>query len=161
MRQATLVIVCAAIWTLAMAIGQAQEVPSKAKVPANAPASAKAAPAETPPFQPAGKPAVATPVPPQPVAKPPAAAAKPDKPSDTVLRALALLDGQDQRPTVDDICEVKHYQRGSLHGFGLVLNLKAIAANKANGLTTLAGAGRMAFAYPDFAKDILSKGQMS
>ncbi|MHC4495368.1 MAG: oxidoreductase [Planctomycetota bacterium] len=34
------------------------------------------------------------------------------------------------------------------------------AANKAAGLTTLAGAGRMAFAYPDFAKDIVSKGQM-
>ncbi|HUU19339.1 MAG TPA: FAD-dependent oxidoreductase [Sedimentisphaerales bacterium] len=34
------------------------------------------------------------------------------------------------------------------------------AANKANGLTTLAGAGRMAFAYPDFAKDIITKGRM-
>ena len=35
------------------------------------------------------------------------------------------------------------------------------AANKANGLTTLVGAGRMAFAYPDFAKDIITQGQMS
>lgn len=34
------------------------------------------------------------------------------------------------------------------------------AANKANGLITLAGAGRMAFAYPDFARDILTKGKM-
>jgi 2,4-dienoyl-CoA reductase (NADPH2) len=34
------------------------------------------------------------------------------------------------------------------------------AANKANGLTTLAGGGRMAFAYPDFAKDITTKGRM-
>ncbi|MCK4292520.1 MAG: FAD-dependent oxidoreductase [Planctomycetes bacterium] len=34
------------------------------------------------------------------------------------------------------------------------------AANKANGLVSLAGAGRMAFAYPDFAKDILTKGRM-
>ncbi len=34
------------------------------------------------------------------------------------------------------------------------------AANKTNGLTTLAGAGRMAFAYPDFAKDIITKGRM-
>jgi len=34
------------------------------------------------------------------------------------------------------------------------------AANKANGLTTLVGAGRMAFAYPDFAKDIITKGRM-
>jgi NADPH-dependent glutamate synthase beta subunit-like oxidoreductase/2,4-dienoyl-CoA reductase-like NADH-dependent reductase (Old Yellow Enzyme family) len=34
------------------------------------------------------------------------------------------------------------------------------AASKANGLITLAGAGRMAFAYPDFARDILNKGKM-
>jgi NADPH-dependent glutamate synthase beta subunit-like oxidoreductase/2,4-dienoyl-CoA reductase-like NADH-dependent reductase (Old Yellow Enzyme family) len=34
------------------------------------------------------------------------------------------------------------------------------AANKANGLTTLVGAGRMAFAYPDFAKDIINEGRM-
>jgi NADPH-dependent glutamate synthase beta subunit-like oxidoreductase/2,4-dienoyl-CoA reductase-like NADH-dependent reductase (Old Yellow Enzyme family) len=34
------------------------------------------------------------------------------------------------------------------------------AANKAAGLATLIGAGRMAFAYPDFAKDILTKGRM-
>ena len=34
------------------------------------------------------------------------------------------------------------------------------AANKANGLTTLVGAGRMAFAYPDFAKDIITNGRM-
>jgi NADPH-dependent glutamate synthase beta subunit-like oxidoreductase/2,4-dienoyl-CoA reductase-like NADH-dependent reductase (Old Yellow Enzyme family) len=35
------------------------------------------------------------------------------------------------------------------------------AANKAKGRTTLVGAGRMAFAYPDFAKDIITKGKMS
>ena len=35
------------------------------------------------------------------------------------------------------------------------------AASKANGLATLIGGGRMAFAYPDFAKDILMKGAMS
>jgi NADPH-dependent glutamate synthase beta subunit-like oxidoreductase/2,4-dienoyl-CoA reductase-like NADH-dependent reductase (Old Yellow Enzyme family) len=34
------------------------------------------------------------------------------------------------------------------------------AANKAKGLVTLVGAGRMAFAYPDFARDILTKGRM-
>jgi len=34
------------------------------------------------------------------------------------------------------------------------------AANKTNGLTTLVGAGRMAFAYPDFAKDIINHGRM-
>jgi 2,4-dienoyl-CoA reductase (NADPH2) len=34
------------------------------------------------------------------------------------------------------------------------------AASKANGLASLVGAGRMAFAYPDFAKDIFTKGKM-
>ena len=34
------------------------------------------------------------------------------------------------------------------------------AASKANGLATLIGAGRMAFAYPDFAKDIITKARM-
>ncbi len=34
------------------------------------------------------------------------------------------------------------------------------AANKATGLTRLVGAGRMAFAYPDFARDIITKGRM-
>ncbi len=34
------------------------------------------------------------------------------------------------------------------------------AASKANGLITLAGVGRMGFAYPDFARDILTKGRM-
>ena len=34
------------------------------------------------------------------------------------------------------------------------------ATNKANSLTTLVGAGRMAFAYPDFAKDIITAGRM-
>jgi len=37
----------------------------------------------------------------------------------------------------------------------------AAAASKANGLVTLIGAGRMAFAYPDFARDIITKGRMS
>jgi 2,4-dienoyl-CoA reductase (NADPH2) len=34
------------------------------------------------------------------------------------------------------------------------------AASKAKGLVTLVGAGRMAFAYPDFARDILTTGRM-
>jgi len=34
------------------------------------------------------------------------------------------------------------------------------AASKANGLATLIGVGRMAFAYPDFAKDIIHKGRL-
>lgn len=36
----------------------------------------------------------------------------------------------------------------------------AAAASKFHGLTTLVGVGRMAFAYPNFAKDILQKGQL-
>jgi NADPH-dependent glutamate synthase beta subunit-like oxidoreductase/2,4-dienoyl-CoA reductase-like NADH-dependent reductase (Old Yellow Enzyme family) len=34
------------------------------------------------------------------------------------------------------------------------------AASKANGLASIVGVGRMGFAYPDFAKDIITKGQM-
>ena len=34
------------------------------------------------------------------------------------------------------------------------------AANKTNGLVTLVGAGRMGFAYPDFARDIVKHGRM-
>jgi 2,4-dienoyl-CoA reductase (NADPH2) len=34
------------------------------------------------------------------------------------------------------------------------------AASKANALATIIGVGRMAFAYPDFAKDIIKKGRM-
>jgi len=34
------------------------------------------------------------------------------------------------------------------------------AASKANGLASIAGVGRMAFAYPDFAKDIITKGRL-
>jgi NADPH-dependent glutamate synthase beta subunit-like oxidoreductase/2,4-dienoyl-CoA reductase-like NADH-dependent reductase (Old Yellow Enzyme family) len=34
------------------------------------------------------------------------------------------------------------------------------AANKTNGLVTLVGAGRMGFAYPDFARDIIKHGRM-
>jgi 2,4-dienoyl-CoA reductase (NADPH2) len=34
------------------------------------------------------------------------------------------------------------------------------AAGKANGLASIVGVGRMAFAYPDFAKDIITKGRM-
>jgi len=34
------------------------------------------------------------------------------------------------------------------------------AASRANGLASIIGVGRMAFAYPDFAKDIITKGRM-
>ncbi len=34
------------------------------------------------------------------------------------------------------------------------------AANKSKGLVSLVGGGRMSFAYPDFAKDIITKGKM-
>jgi 2,4-dienoyl-CoA reductase (NADPH2) len=41
-----------------------------------------------------------------------------------------------------------------------ILFSNVAAANKSRGLTTLIGAGRMAFAYPDFAKDIINDGRM-
>jgi NADPH-dependent glutamate synthase beta subunit-like oxidoreductase/2,4-dienoyl-CoA reductase-like NADH-dependent reductase (Old Yellow Enzyme family) len=47
-------------------------------------------------------------------------------------------------------------------GYSWLRNLfpNVAAANKANRLVTLAGVGRMAFAYPDFAKDIITKGRL-
>jgi 2,4-dienoyl-CoA reductase (NADPH2) len=42
-----------------------------------------------------------------------------------------------------------------------ILFANTAAENIANGLVTLAGAGRMAFAYPDFAKDIILKGRLN
>ena len=58
----------------------------------------------------------------------------------------------------------KQFPKMSLVGTGYswlrTLFPNAAAANISNGLVTLAGAGRMAFAYPDFAKDILQKGKM-
>lgn len=119
MRQTTLVIVCAAIWLPSLTTNQAAEKPPAAKAPA------KAAPS-----QPALKPTdIKAPVRPKPAAKPSAALVKQ---SAAMLRAFADRGEQVEGPTVDDICEVKHYQRGNLHGFGLVLNLKAIADNEAN-----------------------------
>ncbi len=129
MKQATFVIACTALWSLHVATCQAQEKPPTAKAPAAVSAPAKPAPAKTVPSQPAAKPAVATPAPSGPAAKPPATA---DKQRAAFLRAMAGFDSQQTGPTVDDICEVKHYQRGSLYGFGLVLNLKAVAAKRAS-----------------------------
>lgn len=124
MKQATLIVTFVALCSLHVATCQAQEKPSPAKAPAIISKPAKPALS-----QPAAKPAVATPVPSQPVAKPSAAQVKQ---SAAMLQVLAGLDSQETGPTVDDICEVKHYQRGNLYGFGLVLSLKAIADKKAS-----------------------------
>ena len=35
------------------------------------------------------------------------------------------------------------------------------AASKSNGLASIIGVGRMAFAYPDFARDIILKAQLN
>ncbi|MBC8875278.1 MAG: hypothetical protein H8E44_38130, partial [Planctomycetes bacterium] len=109
MKRTILVTACVAVWSLHMATCEAQDAPAKAKVPA-----------ATTPSQPVAKPAT----------KPAVAVAKP---SDAMLRALAAIKAQPKGPTIDDICEVKHYQRGNLYGFGLVLNLKALAAKKTGG----------------------------
>ena len=48
-------------------------------------------------------------------------------------------------------------------GYSWLRNLlpNVAAASKINGLVTLIGGGRMSFAYPDFAKDLIKNGQMS
>ena len=107
MKRTILVTACVAVWSLHMATCEAQDAPAEAK-----------APAATTPSQPVAKPAT----------KPAAVVAKP---ADAMLRAIAAVEAQPKGPTIDDICEVKHYKRGKLYGFGLVLNLKAIAAQKA------------------------------
>jgi glutamate synthase (NADPH/NADH) small chain len=58
----------------------------------------------------------------------------------------------------------KAYPRMALVGTGYswlrTLFANVGAANKSKGLVTIVGAGRMAFAYPDFARDIVTKGRM-
>ena len=58
----------------------------------------------------------------------------------------------------------KHFPDIALVGTGYswlrTLFANVGAANKAGGLVTLVGAGRMGFAYPDFARDILRDGRM-
>jgi 2,4-dienoyl-CoA reductase (NADPH2) len=58
----------------------------------------------------------------------------------------------------------KHFPGIAMVGTGYswlrTLFANVAAANKTNGLTTLVGAGRMAFAYPDLAKDIINDGRM-
>lgn len=63
----------------------------------------------------------------------------------------------------------KEFPPDSIRGIAIVgtgyswlrtLFANVAAASKANGLVTLIGAGRMAFAYPDFAKDIITTGRM-
>jgi len=78
---------------------------------------------------------------------------EPEHPLAGVAR-LVNLTGQIQKE-FGDIAIV-----GTGYSWLRTLFANVAAANKARGLVSLAGAGRMAFAYPDFARDILKKGRM-
>jgi NADPH-dependent glutamate synthase beta subunit-like oxidoreductase/2,4-dienoyl-CoA reductase-like NADH-dependent reductase (Old Yellow Enzyme family) len=78
---------------------------------------------------------------------------EPEHPLVGVAR-LVNLTGQIQKE-FSDIAIV-----GTGYSWLRTLFANVAAANKAKGLVSLAGAGRMAFAYPDFARDILKKGRM-
>jgi len=78
---------------------------------------------------------------------------EPEHPLAGVAR-LVNLTGQIQKEFAD-IAIV-----GTGYSWLRTLFANVAAANKAKGLVSLAGAGRMAFAYPDFARDILKKGRM-
>jgi len=78
---------------------------------------------------------------------------EPEHPLVGVARLINLA-GEIQK-TFSDIAIV-----GTGYSWLRTLFANVAAASKANGLTTLIGAGRMAFAYPDFAKDILTYGKM-
>ncbi len=78
---------------------------------------------------------------------------EPEHPLAGVAR-LVNLTGQIQKEFTD-IAIV-----GTGYSWLRTLFANVAAANKAKGLVSLAGAGRMAFAYPDFARDILKKGRM-
>ncbi len=78
---------------------------------------------------------------------------EPEHPLAGVAR-LVNLTGQIQKEFAD-IAIV-----GTGYSWLRTLFANVAAANKAKGLVSLAGAGRMAFAYPDFARDILTKGRM-
>jgi len=78
---------------------------------------------------------------------------EPEHPLAGVWR-LVQLAGQIQREFAD-IAVV-----GTGYSWLRQLFANVAAANKSKGLVRLVGAGRMAFAYPDFAKDILRHGRM-
>jgi NADPH-dependent glutamate synthase beta subunit-like oxidoreductase/2,4-dienoyl-CoA reductase-like NADH-dependent reductase (Old Yellow Enzyme family) len=78
---------------------------------------------------------------------------EPEHPLIGVSRLVSLT-GEIQR-AFPDVATV-----GTGYSWLRTLFANVAAANKTKGLITLAGAGRMAFAYPDFAKDILTKGRM-
>ncbi|MBN2270659.1 MAG: FAD-dependent oxidoreductase [Sedimentisphaerales bacterium] len=79
---------------------------------------------------------------------------EPEHPLAGVARMVSLT-GQIQKE-FPDIAIV-----GTGYSWLRTLFANVAAASKAKGLATLIGGGRMAFAYPDFAKDILTKGRMS
>lgn len=130
MKQATFALACVILWSLQPAACEAQEEASAAK---NAPRIKEAKPVAEPDAE--IKP-VAEPDPPQATVPGPAAepavepAVDATEAFEAMRKTIARLQAEKKEPMIDDICEVKHYKRGNLHGFGLVLDLEALVASR-------------------------------
>jgi len=134
-RASTIATVCTVVCLLCAAI-QAQQEPPEEDAPLAAPASSEPAPAEAAPADAAStEPAASEPAEPEPASSEPAssepARLEPAAAADWA-KALAMM--REKREggglTIGDICEVKHYKRDKLQGFGLVLDLEEIASQR-------------------------------
>jgi len=140
MRRATsIAALCAVICLLHTGVSEAQPDPSKKSPPAATPTVSKAAPSKTvPPSQPDAKPASPKPppskstLPSEPAKKPvsPTAVPSASAPIATAESLQALIKARRQsqadRLKVGDVCQVKHYKKETLQGFGLAVNLEEI-----------------------------------
>ncbi|MGM0485727.1 MAG: flagellar basal body P-ring protein FlgI [Planctomycetota bacterium] len=127
MKQATFAIACVILWSVQAAMCEAQDEPSNTKRPPDIEESDKPEPSESgPPEAAAGETPTAEPVAESKMELPDAVA----RASEAMLQRIARLQAEKTGPMIDDLCEVKHYGTGNLHGFGLVLDLEAIVASK-------------------------------
>lgn len=132
MKQVTFAIACVILWSLQAARCEAQDEPSETESPPEIEELSESQP------DPSIPPEATDPEATEPEATEPEVVAESDpEPSDAVARAseavlqrIARLQAEKTGPTIDDICEVKHYGHGKLHGFGLVLDLQAIVASQ-------------------------------
>lgn len=122
MKQATFAIACLILWSLQTVTCEAQDETADAKKPPEIEEAAKAVPSESDPPEAAANEALS-----EAAAELPAAVAEA---SEAILQRIARLQAEKTGPTIDDMCEVKHYGEGNLHGFGLVLDLEAVVASQ-------------------------------
>lgn len=122
MKQATFAITCLILWSLQTVTCEAQDDSADANSPPKIKEPAKSVPSESDPPDAAAEEAST-----EAVAELPAAVAEA---SEAILQRIARLQAEKTGPTIDDICKVKHYGKGNLQGFGLVLDLEAVVASQ-------------------------------